>query len=72
MHLPGQYFTDAAVTYAQPARDFAGTDATRWELHDALPHRKWQRAPIDEDAAELVHPAELCKKPRRKSQDEVK
>lgn len=63
IHLPGQYFADTAVTYTQPARDFAGTHTTRWELHDALPHGKRQRAPIDEDAAELVHSAESCTKP---------
>lgn len=63
IHLPGQYFADAAVTHAQPARDLAGTHAPRGELHYALPHRKRQRAPIDEDTAELVHPAEPCREP---------
>lgn len=63
IYLPGQYFADAAVTHAQPTRDFTGTHATRWELHDALPHRKRQRAPIDEDAAKLVHTAQPCRRP---------
>lgn len=61
--LPGQYFADAAMTDAQPAGDFTGTHAALRELHDALPHRIWQRAPVNEDAAELVHPVVPCRAP---------
>lgn len=61
--LPGQYFADAAMTDAQPAGDFTGTHATLRELHDALPHRIRQRAPVNKDTAELVHPVVPCRAP---------
>lgn len=51
------------MTDAQPAGDFTGTHAALRELHDALPHRIRQRAPVNEDAAELVHPVVPCRAP---------
>lgn len=61
--LPGQYFADAAMTDAQTAGDFTRTHAALRQLHDALPHRVRQRAPVNEDAAELVHPVVPCRAP---------
>lgn len=59
--LPGQYFADATMTDAQPAGDFTWTHAALRQLHDALPHRVRQRAPVNERAAELVHPVVPCR-----------
>lgn len=61
--LPGQYFADAAMTDAQPAGDFTRTHAALRQLHDALPYRVRQGAPVNEDAAELVHPVVPCRAP---------
>lgn len=55
MNLPGQYFADTAVTDPQAAGDLTGTHAPLREIHNALSHHVRQRAPVNEDPAELVH-----------------
>lgn len=53
--VAGQDFADAAVRHPQLAADVAGPDAELSQLHDAQADGVGQRAPVDENAAQLVH-----------------
>ena len=47
--------------------DVAWPDPVVRQLHDALPHHVGQGAPVDEDAAQLVHAAVACDREREGS-----
>ena len=54
--VPLQYLADAAVRHEQCTADRARPHALRRHLDDTQTHVVRQRAPVDEDAAQLIQP----------------